>query len=162
MPVYEASPTTGWRLDVIASDTRLGVLGRVNDEPAEKSGVRGDVLFLELDWASVSRAATPGLARRYAAFSRHPVVDRDLAVAVGRDVAVGNLTETIRRAGGDLLSRVDVFDLYEGDQIEHDKKSVAFSVTFATDRTLRDKEVDDAVTEIVSALKSEHGAILRR
>jgi len=72
------------------------------------------------------------------------------------------MVKSIRDAGGELLVNVSVFDLYAGDQIDASLKSVAFAMTFAADRTLRDEEVDEEVTQIISSLEKNHGAKLRQ
>lgn len=55
----------------------------------------------------------------------------------------------------------DIFDVYEGEGIPADKKSVAISMRFGSDRTLTDGEVDSAVADIVSALQKGHAGELR-
>jgi phenylalanyl-tRNA synthetase beta chain len=89
-------------------------------------------------------------------------VDRDLAVLVHADQPVGPLQATIRDAGTPLLRRVDVFDVYEGEGIDEDAKSVAFTLRFGADRTLTDEEADAQVDAIVDALAQKHNARLRR
>jgi phenylalanyl-tRNA synthetase beta chain len=94
--------------------------------------------------------------------SRHPVVDRDLAVLVHADQPVGPMQTTIRDTGAPLLRRVEVFDVYEGEGIDEDAKSVAFTLRFGADRTLTDEEVDEQIEAIVDALDAEHNATLRQ
>jgi phenylalanyl-tRNA synthetase beta chain len=69
---------------------------------------------------------------------------------------------TIRTAGAPLLRRVDVFDVYEGEGIEANAKSVAFTLRFGADRTLTDEEVDEQIDDIVHALDRRHDATLRQ
>jgi phenylalanyl-tRNA synthetase beta chain len=115
------------------------------------------VFYIELRVdLQADRAAT-----RYEPISRFPQVVRDIAVTVGRDQAVGPMLAAIRASGGPLLRNVDVFDVYEGDRIGADLKSIAFSLSFGADRTLVDDEVDRAVSETVTSLSTLFGAILR-
>jgi phenylalanyl-tRNA synthetase beta chain len=100
--------------------------------------------------------------RNYEPVSRFPVVDRDLAVLVHTDQPVGPLQATIRDAGAPLLRRVDVFDVYTGEGIDEDTKSVAFTLRFGADRTLTDEEVDAQIDTIVDALEQDHNARLRQ
>ena len=115
------------------------------------------VFYIELRVdLQADRAAT-----RYEPISRFPQVVRDIAVTVSRAQAVGPMLAAIRASGGPLLRNVDVFDVYEGDRIGADLKSVAFSLSFGADRTLVDDEVDRAVSETVTSLSTLFGAILR-
>ena len=140
----------------------IGVLGELSAGIRERYDVPAPLFFVELDWSRISRIAEPFLRRRYQAFSRFPVVERDLAVTVAGNTPVGNLLQQIRDTGKPLLTGVTVFDLYEGDQIDSDMKSVAFSLKFSADRTLVDQEVDRCFDGIVKVLEIESGAELRR
>ena len=161
-PVYEASKISTQHIDIYSGKVKIGVLGQLSDNVAKDSDLRGQVFFLEVDWSSVSSIAAPYMRKRYEAFSRHPIVDRDIAVTVSRNEAVGPMVADIKTAAGQLLQSVRVFDLYAGDQIEANLKSVAFAMSFGADRTLRDEEVDDEVNRIISSLEKNHGAKLRQ
>jgi phenylalanyl-tRNA synthetase beta chain len=124
--------------------------------------LREPVFFAELDWSTLVGLAAPYLERRYAPVSRFPVVDRDIAVVVPRRQPIGPMMNLIREAGRPLLRHVGVFDLYQGEHIDADKKSVAFSLRFGADRTLTDQEVDERVAAILNRLRQETGATLRQ
>jgi phenylalanyl-tRNA synthetase beta chain len=72
------------------------------------------------------------------------------------------MQDTIRETGAPLLRRVDVFDVYQGEGIADDAKSVAFTLRFGADRTLTDDEVDDQIDAITNALDRQHNATLRQ
>ena len=155
-------PITLHQIDVAAGDTPLGTLARVQDEVAEDFDLETPVFVAEFNWATLVDQAAAGRHRTYEPVSRHPVVDRDLAVLVHAEQPVGPMQTTIREAGAPLLRRVDVFDVYEGEGIDDDAKSVAFTLRFGADRTLTDEEVDTQIETIVDALDTEHDATLRQ
>ncbi|MFP4227811.1 MAG: phenylalanine--tRNA ligase subunit beta [Salinivenus sp.] len=156
------SSITTHRLDVAAGGTPLGTVGRVHDDVAADADLDAPAFVAEFNWATLVEQAAPQLTRSYAPVSRFPVVDRDLAVLVPADQPVGPLQVTIRDAGTPLLRRVDVFDVYEGEGIPDDEKSVAFTLRFGADRTLTDEEVDEQIESIVDALEHQHHATLRQ
>ena len=119
------------------------------------------VYTAELNWTEVVRLATPYLDSTYQPVERYPAVDRDIALVVGREEPAGVILQTIRRAGGRLLQQARLFDLYEGNHVGPDKKSVAFALRFGANRTLTDQEVNKRMARIVHALEKEHGAFLR-
>ncbi|HHY09793.1 MAG TPA: phenylalanine--tRNA ligase subunit beta [Firmicutes bacterium] len=92
---------------------------------------------------------------------RFPAVERDLAVVVPQTQAVGEMIVALENAGGDLLQEVVVFDVYQGEPISADKKSVAFSLRFQGDRTLVDEEVTAIMQRCVKTLHSEFEAEIR-
>ena len=156
------APVTQHLIDVIAGDTPLGTVARVRDDVATDFDLDTPVFVAEFNWAALVDVARAEQHRDYEPVSRFPVVDRDLAVLVHADQPVGPLQATIRDAGTPLLRRVDVFDVYEGEGIDEDAKSVAFTLRFGADRTLTDEEADAQVDAIVDALAQKHNARLRR
>ena len=152
---------TAYALVLESGGRRLGVLGRVADPVAEAADLQAPLFAAELDWSAVAALADRDAVVSYAPISRHPVVERDLAVVVPEGQPAGPLVETIRRAGRPLLQGVRLFDLYHGEGVGEGRKSLAFALRFGADRTLRDKEVDGRVRRVVKALEAEHGATLR-
>ena len=75
---------------------------------------------------------------------------------------VGSLLDVIRKTGGNLLEKVELFDIYRGAQLLSGKKSVAFSLTIRnTERTLSDDDVNPLMQKILAACEKECGATLR-
>jgi phenylalanyl-tRNA synthetase beta chain len=161
-PSYDPAPVMAYHLQIASGSTPVGVIARLADAVMDEYDLREPVFFAELDWSTLVGLAAPYLERRYAPVSRFPVVDRDIAVVVPRRQPIGPMLDLIREAGCPLLRHVGVFDLYEGEHIDADKKSVAFSLRFGADRTLTDQEVDERVAAILNRLRQETGASLRQ
>lgn len=158
----ESAPVTVHHVDVTAGQTPLGTVARVHEDVTAEADLEHPVFVAEFNWTALVDQAAPQMRRAYEPVSRVPAVDRDLAVLVHRDQPVGPLQNTIREVGASLLRRVDVFDVYEGEGIDEDAKSVAFTLRFGADRTLTDEEVDARIDGIVEALEREHDATLRQ
>jgi phenylalanyl-tRNA synthetase beta chain len=93
--------------------------------------------------------------------SGFPPVKEDLAIIINESVTGAEVQAVIKSAGGDLLADVSLFDVYRGEQIGTDKKSLAFSLTFqAPNRTLKDLEVAKVRANILQKLE-DIGGILR-
>jgi phenylalanyl-tRNA synthetase beta chain len=91
-----------------------------------------------------------------------PPLRQDIAVVVAEDVPAGRVVEVVRSAGGDALTRVEVFDVYRGPQVGDGRKSLALHLVFqASDRTLTDAEADAVRERVVAALATELGGELR-
>ena len=78
-------------------ETYLGVIARLSDALAEAFDLKEPAFFAELDWTALVELASPGLARTYQTVSRYPIVDRDIAVVVGRGQAAGVVAPSSRR-----------------------------------------------------------------
>jgi phenylalanyl-tRNA synthetase beta chain len=86
----------------------------------------------------------------------------DLACIVDQDLAADRVEAELRRAGGDLLAEVRLFDVYQGAPIEAGRKSLAYRLTYqAPDRTLTDAEVRQVRDRLVTQLKASLAARLR-
>ena len=93
---------------------------------------------------------------------KYPAIMRDIAVVVDRDVLVGEIEKIIWENGEGLVEDVQLFDIYEGDQIMKGKKSIAFSITYRSyDRTLKDDEVNRIQDNIIKDLENKFDAKLR-
>jgi phenylalanyl-tRNA synthetase beta chain len=98
----------------------------------------------------------------YADLTSFPSLRQDLAVVVAAGVPAARVLETVRRAAGELLGGVSVFDVYSGDQIGAGRVSLALHLEFrAADRTLTDEDVAPVRDRIVAALQEELGGELR-
>jgi phenylalanyl-tRNA synthetase beta chain len=94
--------------------------------------------------------------------SRFPSSDIDLAFVVADEVPAGSVEHTLRRAGGDELESVGLFDVYRGPSVEVGSRSLAYRLRFcALDRTLTDEEIGTLRTTCIEAVESEHRAELR-
>ena len=87
------------------------------------------------------------------------IVERDFAFILDKNVRAGDLVSVIKKTN-EIIKSVNVFDLYEGENIDEDKKSVALKVLFEpTDKTLNDKEIDELSDKIILAAKSLGGSL---
>jgi phenylalanyl-tRNA synthetase beta chain len=91
-----------------------------------------------------------------------PPILEDLAMIIGEEVPAGKVEGVIRTAGGKLLESVRLFDIYRGEQVGMNHKSLAYSLTYrAPDRTLTDKDAADIRQKVIKALETELGAKIR-
>lgn len=157
----ESSELAAWGVDILLGKRWMGSLIRVSDSVADSYSLRYDGLVAELDFTALAEAAAAAIRPTFKAISRFPIVERDIAVVVAASQPAGPIVEAIRRAGGDLLQDVSVFDLYEGEHVGEGNKSLAFGMRLGADRTLRDKDVDKVVSRVLKTLEREFDAKLR-
>lgn len=149
----------GRTAEVWAGESRLGYFGQIH--PAtEKAHDLAETYVFQFDAEELEKASAP--VGHYRQLPKHPAVTRDLALVVGRDVQADALETVIRKTAGELLESLTLFDVYMGERIAADKKSMAFSLVFRhQERTLQDEEVQQLTQAVVEALKKETGAELR-
>lgn len=137
---------------------KVGTIGQVHPSVAEAFDIDTDVYLFELLVDELLPSV--GGIRRYRTGSRFPPVVQDVALLVERATPADRVRALIEEH--ELVREARVFDVYEGDRIPANKKSLAFSVTYQSfDHTLTDEEVARAQRAIVERLRRELGAALR-
>ncbi|HZN42152.1 MAG TPA: phenylalanine--tRNA ligase subunit beta [Actinomycetota bacterium] len=145
---------------VLVGDRRVGTIGELHPADAARLDLTGRVALAELDVTALQISGERSVTFRDV--PRFPPVRRDLAFAVPIEVPVGDVHAALVGAGGPLLDRATLFDVFRGGAIAEDRKSLAFALEFrAPDRTLTDQEVEPVVGAIVERLRSAFGAELR-
>ncbi|MEZ5126127.1 MAG: phenylalanine--tRNA ligase subunit beta [Thermoleophilia bacterium] len=139
----------------------IGVLGQLRADVAAAYGLDElDVYTATIDLDRLATVALPAV--RFEDLGAYPPASQDLAVVVARDVLAADVVAVARRAGGKITRDVHVFDVYEGDQVPADKRSLALRVSMrSAERTLSDKDIAGVRTKIVAALAREFDAALR-
>lgn len=138
----------------------IGYVGQIHPDLQREFDL-GDVYAAELELAPLYAQADGDIV--YRPLPRYPAVERDLAVVVGREVPGEALASAIRSAAGELLESVRVFDVYTGERLGADKKSVALALVYRhSDRTLTDEEVTASHERALAELEQSFGAELRK
>ncbi|MBR6259449.1 MAG: phenylalanine--tRNA ligase subunit beta, partial [Oscillospiraceae bacterium] len=145
---------------VYSGETLLGVFGQIHPVIAANYGVDAEVFAAEIAFDALWSVRGP--APTYTPLPKYPSIERDIAVVCGEEVTIAALADCIKRAGGELLKKVELFDIYRGSHIAEGKKSTAFSLTLRSDdQTLTDDHADDVVGSILKKLKEELDAVIR-
>lgn len=145
---------------VLASGQEVGRAGEIHPAIAETFDLPAPAAGFELRVEPVLAAAKDVVEFREP--SRFPPLRRDVAFLVDGHVPAGSIRTALIQAAGDLLERVVLFDVFEGDPLPAGKKSLAFALDIrATDRTLTDAEADEIVRAIAERLAADFGAELR-
>ena len=156
------------RGELLIGDTVVGSFGQLHPDVVDRLDVDVGVFAIELDLAAVARVGEK--RRRFQPIPVLPAVTRDLALVVRDEVSAGELARAIREEAGALCESVELFDLFRGEAIGEDRRSLAYHLVFrdpkaATDpdnaRTLTDDEVDAVSKSVQTALEKRFGAVVR-
>ena len=133
----------------------IGIIGRVH--PNLK---KDEIYVAEISMTALYNKQIKPIKFKEA--SKYPEISKDMAFIVKKDVTAGELLQQIKKSGGKLLSNVDIFDVYVGENVGEDEKSLAFSLTFQdATKTLNDAEVMDVFNKIIKDVETKIGAQLR-
>ena len=130
----------------------VGFIGQVHPEVVENYDMKGDCYVAVLDMETVTMLSS--FDTKYVGVAKFPGAARDLALVASAEVLSGDIEKLLRRCGGDILESVTLFDVYEGEQLEAGKKSLAYNLRFrASDRTLSDIEVNEKINKMLKELE---------
>ncbi len=146
--------------NIMLHDEIIGILGQVHPNTQKDYGIKETYVF-EINLDAIYSKEQEEV--HYQTISKYPSVTRDIAVIVDEDITAKTLEDAIINQGKGILKSVEVFDVYQGEHIEENKKSIAFSLVFENiEKTLTDEEVNDRYESIISCLEDKFDAILRK
>lgn len=143
-----------------AGNRQLGRLGLVSPELARLTGIKTDVYFAELDWDLLVKKYSGSVA--YLEVSRFPEVRRDLSLVIDKNVTFDSLERLARKTEKKLIKEINVFDVYEGANLDG-RKAYALSFTLQDEtHTLTDQEIDRVMQKLMNAYELEFNAVIRK
>lgn len=142
----------GRTAEIFIDGQMCGFIGEVHPNTAEKYDfpVRGYICELDVEMLKVYSS----LVKVYKALPKYPSVARDLALIVPENVCADEIVKIISEQGGELLQKVNLFDVYSGEQIASGFKSLAYSLIYQSNlKTLTDEEIQVVQERIINALQ---------
>ena len=144
---------------IMIDDTVIGVIGEIHPKVAENYGINERILCFTLDVDSLF--AHTQTDATYTPLPKFPAVTRDLAMICDETIPVRILEKAITKGAGNLLETIQLFDVYQGEQIEGGKKSVAFNIVLrSAENTLAEEQVNSTMKKVMKELEKV-GANLR-
>jgi phenylalanyl-tRNA synthetase beta chain len=165
-PVFKkGSLAPGYNQDasctVFVSDRQVGRLGRADGAVLERFDIKVKSVFIfEIDIdALLVRGLEPSI--RYSSFSRFPAVKRDLTVIVDGQTESKLITDIIKKEGGELVESVSIFDVYKGEKIGPDRKTVSYRIIYRSrEATLDGNMINKLHEKITNRIIKETGGTL--
>lgn len=164
-PTPEESQNAIWDCERCAEiklgSEEVGFLGEIASPIREVLKLESRAVVFDFDLEKVQNLASE--EHEYRPTSPYPEAIRDIAVLVPREVLVEEVLEKIGEAGSELVRDVDLFDIYEGEEIPEGKKNLAFHIIYqAEDKTLSSSEIDNLQNKIIETLESNLGWEVRK
>lgn len=144
----------GVQANIILDGKKIGIIGKVHPNITKK-----DIYVFEVNLDDLYGKTSK---LKYKEAFKYPSIQKDMAFILDKSIDVSEVIKTIKKASNKTLQDISVFDVYEGENIDSSKKSVAFSLVFnGVTRTLTDDEVMDVFNKIIDKVVSTHNAELR-
>ncbi len=155
-PTPEDSKLSIWHpqkcAEIKTDGKEIGFLGEVSPRIINNFDIQGKVVLFDIDFEKLSELVSE--EHEYRPISRFPSAVRDIAVLVPRFIKVEEVLNKIYDSGGDLIRDVDLFDIYEGEELPQGKKNLAFHIIFQSKtKTLSSEEIDGIQNKIIKILE---------
>ena len=139
----------------------LATLGVLHKKLQKKFDIDNEVYYADLNWKELMKAVK-GNAVTFKEISKFPAVKRDLALLIDKKVQFVEIEKIAYETDKKLLKSVELFDVYEGKNLEAGKKSYAVSFMLQDENaTLNDKQIDKFMQKLIANLQNKLGAVLR-
>ena len=144
---------------VKVADKTVGFIGQLHPTLQKQLDLKETYVFdLNLEEVFAAYDAVPS----FTAIPKYPSIARDIAFILDKNVHAGDVKKVIEEVGAPLVNRVDIFDLYQGDNLEEGKKSIAYSLLYQhPEKTLKDEEVEESYQKIIAAVNEKFNAYVR-
>ncbi|WP_319381337.1 phenylalanine--tRNA ligase subunit beta [Thiomicrorhabdus sp.] len=147
----------GKSASLVKNGKEVGIIGQLHPQWVKTMGVNGNVFLFQVRQDALMTMEVPCAQ----AISKFPEVQRDLAFVVENELSVQSLLDAVM-VESDILRSVDIFDIYRGQGLAENQKSVALTLKVQhQDRTLQDDEVDQLIAQVLESAKQKVNAVLR-
>ena len=159
---YRATPEDSKQLiwhpkkcaEIKVGNIEIGFLGEISPRILDDLAIKEKTVLFDIDFEKLSELSSE--EHEYRPASRFPSAMRDVAVLVPGNVKVAQVLNKIYDTGKELVRDVDLFDIYQGEELPQGKKNLAFHIIYqAEDRTLSSQEIDRVQGEIIKSLEKE-------
>jgi len=149
----------GVSADLMVGKECIGTYGQIHPEVLENFGVEEPIFVAEISVEKLYKYGKKKIVIEE--ISKYPSVERDLALLVDREVLVADMLKEAEKISN-FVKKVELFDVYQGERIANNLKSVAFNMLFSsTERTLTDVEVNEIMQNLITKLNKRFNAALR-
>lgn len=150
----------GQSAELLVEGKTIGYLGQVHPKVLNSYELSETVFLMELNLTVIAELIHTDII--FEPLPKFPAVQRDLALVLPNKVEARQIITMIKEVTGDLAERVELFDVYQGEQLGLDQRSLAFSITYRSkEKTLNDSEVNEIQAKLLQKLNAEFGAAVR-
>ncbi len=141
--------------EIILQGSSIGIMGKIH--PSE---MKEDVYLLEINLDKLLKNSPSRMT--YKDISKYPSICKDVAFVVKKEISSESIINVIKKAGGKLLNKISIFDIYVGNKIASDLKSIAFNLEFRDQsKTLTEEEVMEVFNKIILSVTKEFNCVVR-
>lgn len=145
---------------IISDNKQAGIIAKLDDQSAKRSGLKKNLVVAEIGFRNLLELERSAFKDMYLPIEKYPSATRDISFVVDKKILYNEIRDTIF-GSSDLIKAVELFDIYEGEKIGRDNKSLAFHVTYQGERTFTSEEIDELQKKLIKMLEDKYEAKVR-
>lgn len=154
-PIFHA----GRCADIYYGEEFIGTMGEISYQIRDEYSIKKGCLILEINLSKIRDQRIKN--KKYQELPKYPAITRDYSFVTDRNVESSFIEDTIINNGGELVKNIELFDIYTGDQIAKNKKSISYKVEYRdNDKTLKEEDIKEIEENILADLEKS-GIVLR-
>ena len=140
--------------DIYFNGEKIGVIGEISYEVREEYNINKGAIILEINLSKI--AGERIIDKKYKQIPKFPAIERDYSFVADRNVESELIEEIMKEKAGELLAKIELFDIYTGKGISNDKKSISYRVWYRkADRTLKEEDIKGVEKNILEDLRAK-------
>ena len=152
----------GRSAQITVNNTIVGFVGELHPSIIKELKIIAPVYLFELQADTLLYSGKMKYVSKYVPISKFPATRRDISILIKRDISALQIMKAVEQKCGNILTDITIFDVYEGENIQIDEKSVALGLTLQHySRTLKEEDVNDILDDVLASLRDKFGAKLR-
>ena len=164
-PSPKLIPTTStvfeYGIDLYLHDKLIGHIGKLASKITHYFDIKSTVFYAEVDWSYLVKNTQNIVS--FQKISKYPEVRRDLSLVIKKTVSYDEIKQIAQSTENKLLSKINVFSIYEGDKIGSENKAYAIAFYLQDqEKTLNDKKIDKIMSKLMYRFENELNAIIRK
>ena len=161
----EFIPTTSsifeYGIELYDQEKLIGQIGKIAPKISQYFDIKYAVFYGEIDWDHLVKKAENIVS--FQKISKYPEVRRDLSLIIKKNVTYDKIKQIARSTEKKLLSKINVFNIYEGDKIGNENKAYAIAFYLQDqEKTLNDKQIDKIMSKLIHRFENELNATIRK
>ena len=140
--------------DIYFNGQKIGVIGEISYEVREEYNINKGAIILEINLSKIANERI--IDKKYKQIPKFPAIERDYSFVADRNVESELIEEIMKEKAGELLAKIELFDIYTGKGISNDKKSISYRVWYRkADRTLKEEDIKGVEKNILEELRAK-------
>lgn len=140
--------------DIYFNGEKIGVIGEISYEVREEYNINKGAIILEINLSKIADERI--IDKKYKQIPKFPAIERDYSFVADRNVESELIEDIMKEKAGELLAKIELFDIYTGKGISNDKKSISYRVWYRkADRTLKEEDIKGVEKNILEELRAK-------